>query len=97
MTTLEAGLGAQTKTVSATEFKATWLDLLEQVTSGAIARLEVTRRGKVVAVVTKPEVKAAREDAFGSMRGRVIIPEGLDLTAPLFDEEWDAERGILRR
>lgn len=86
-----------TRRISATEFKATCLDLMDQVNSGAITRLEVTKRGKVVAVMTKPPATAAREDPFGAMRGTVIIPEGMDLTAPVFDEEWDAEKGILHR
>ncbi len=91
-------MGAQTKTVSATEFKASCLDLLEQVDSGAIGRLEVTRRGKVVAVVTKPDPGAMQPKSLhGALRGRVIIPEGFDLTAPTSDGPSDAERGILHR
>ena len=83
--------------VNATEFKAKCLDLLDQVNSGAIARLEITKRGKVVAVVTKPAATAAG-DLHGFLRGSVIIPAGLDLTAPTGgDEPTDAERGILHR
>ena len=85
-------------TVSATEFEAKCLDLIEQVSDGHVSRLEVTRDGKVVAVVTAPlsaedEIRALH----GSMRGRVIIPEGFDLTAPVLDEPLDAEAGILHR
>lgn len=83
--------------VSATEFKAKCLDLLDQVNSGRIARLEVTKRGKVVAVVTKPPATAAG-DLHGFLRGSVIVPPDLDLTAPTGgDAPTDAELGILHR
>jgi prevent-host-death family protein len=83
--------------VSATEFKARCLDLLDQVNSGVIGRLEVTKRGKVVAVVTRPPGLAGG-DLHGFLRGSVIVPPGLDLTAPTGGEEpTDAELGILHR
>ncbi len=85
------------RTINATEFKATCLDLLDQVNSGTIERLEVTKRGKVVAVVTKPAAPAAG-DLHGFLRGSVIIPPDLDLTAPTGgDAPTDAELGILHR
>jgi hypothetical protein len=31
----------------------------------------------------------------GFMRGSVIVPEGLDLTAPIADETFSAEDGML--
>jgi hypothetical protein len=34
---------------------------------------------------------------YGFLRGSVIIPEGFDLTEPVFDETFDAEEGILHR
>jgi prevent-host-death family protein len=101
MTGPDAGSGdvvmGEVREVSATEFKAKCLDLLDQVNSGAIARLEVTKRGKVVAVVTKPPAPAVG-DLEGFLRGSVIVPPGLDLTAPTGgDEPTDAELGILHR
>jgi prevent-host-death family protein len=87
----------EVREVSAAEFKAKCLDLLDQVNSGAIARLEVTKRGKVVAVVMKPPAPAAG-DLHGFLRGSVIVAPGLDLTAPTGGEEpTDAELGILHR
>mgnify|MGYP002779613961 FL=1 len=89
---------ATTKAVSATEFKATCLDLLGRVNAGEWDRVEVTKRGKVVAVVVKPPATAAEAKGLhGALRGRVIIPEGFDLTAPTPDELMDAELGILHR
>lgn len=85
-----------TQTISATEFKAKCLDILDRLGENEIDRLVITKRGKPVAVLTPPE---SREDAIrnihGFMRGSVIIPEGLDLTAPVVDEAFDADEGIL--
>ncbi|QYU66110.1 hypothetical protein J4558_14000 [Leptolyngbya sp. 15MV] len=51
-----------------------------------------------MAVVTKPAATMAEADGlFGALRGRVIIPEGFDLTAPTSEGPSDAERGILHR
>ena len=83
--------------VSAAAFKARCLDLLDQVNGGAIGRLEVTKRGKVVAVVTRPPAPAAG-DLHGFLRGSVVVPPGLDLTAPTGGAEpTDAELGLLHR
>ena len=83
-------------TVNATEFKARCLDLLDQVGSRQIGRLEITKRGKVVAVlVPPPSREAAAAQLHGLMRGSVIIPDGVDLTAPMLNEPCEAEWGIL--
>jgi prevent-host-death family protein len=88
---------ASTKTISATEFKATCLDLLDRVGAGEWDRLEVTKRGKVVAVVVTPASHRAAVKLHGALRGRVVVPPGLDLTAPTSEEPTDAEVGILHR
>ena len=83
-------------TVSATEFKAKCLDLLDQVGSRQIRRLEITKRGKVVAVLIPP---ATRDDdaqeLHGFLRGSVVVPDGVDLTAPVLDDALHAELGSL--
>jgi prevent-host-death family protein len=80
-----------TRTITATEFKATCLDLLDQVGSGAITRLTVTKRGKPVAVVTAPPEQQHPFDVlYGMMAGSVIIPPGFDLTAPAFEGVMEA-------
>lgn len=56
-----------------------------------------TRDGQGVAVTTVPDGAAGRGSLHGSLRDRTVIPEGLDLTAPVLDELLDAERGILHR
>lgn len=82
--------------VSATEFKAKCLDLLDQVGTRRIGRLEITKHGKVVAVLIPP---ASRDDdaqsLHGFLRGSVVIPDGVDLTAPVLDDALHAEQGSL--
>jgi prevent-host-death family protein len=83
-------------TITATEFKAKCLDILKRVGERRLSRVTVTRRGKPVATITPPGLdEAAVRAGYGSMAGTVHIPEGFDLTAPIFDGEIDAEKGIL--
>ena len=84
------------ETVSATEFKAKCLDLLDRVSARQISRLEITKRGKVVAVLIPPASRQeAIEQLHGFLRGSVIVPEAVDLTAPVLDEALNAESGEL--
>lgn len=86
------------KTISATEFKATCLQVLDRVQSGEWPRVEVTKRGRVVAVLSPPPTAMdLAKGLHGALRGRVAIPEGFDLTAPVLDEPSDAELGLLHR
>ena len=83
-------------TVSATEFKAKCLEFLDQVSARQISRLEITKRGKLVAVLIPPaSQREAVEQLHGFLRGSVVVPEGVDLTAPVLDETLDAESGEL--
>lgn len=78
-----------TETVTVTEFKAKCLNLLSRLDRGDLARVEVTKRGKLVAVVSSPPNPAEGVwKLWGSMKGSVQIPEGFDLTAPILDEPW---------
>ena len=84
--------------ITATEFKATCLDLLDKVQSGEIPELAITKRGQVVAVVRPPKVTLAEAQAlFGCMRGTVELPPDLDLTEPIFEGEIEAEGGRVYR
>ena len=83
------------KTISATEFKATCLDLLDRLNQGEWDRVEVTKRGRVVAILTAPPTQAeAVAGLHGFMRGSVVMPEGVDLTAPILDEPFVAASGL---
>jgi prevent-host-death family protein len=86
------------ETITATEFKAKCLDILDRVGDHTIEQVQITKRGKVVAVLVPPPIETdAVSDLYGFMAGSVIIPEGFDLTEPVLDEPLDAERGILHR
>ncbi|MEA2728822.1 MAG: hypothetical protein QOF70_3297 [Acetobacteraceae bacterium] len=87
---------ATTETISASEFKAKCLNILDRVASHEIDRVIITKRGKTVGVLLPPETVAV-QDLYGSMRGSVIIAEGFDLTEPVLDEPFDAEEGIWHR
>lgn len=83
------------KLITATEFKATCLDLLDRLNAGEWDRVEVTKRGKVVAVVTAPMPPAAAlAGLHGFLRGSVTTPPGLDLTAPVLEEDFAAAEGL---
>ena len=84
------------ETVSASEFKAKCLDLLDQVGTRRIERLGITKHGRVVAVLIPPATpEEAIQELHGFLRGSVLVPEGVDLTAPVLDEPLDAEGGGL--
>ena len=89
---------AITETINATEFKAKCLEILDRVSRNEVQQVTVTKRGKVVAVVTPPPTDVARvRQLHGFMRGSVVIPRGFDLTAPVVDEKFDAALGKLHR
>ena len=85
--------------ITASEFKAKCLDIFDRLASHRLDRVVVTKRGKPVAVLTPPSSGRAVEHGalFGFMKGSVIIPGGLDLTAPALDEALDADDGLLHR
>ena len=86
----------ETATFGATEFKAKCLDILDRLAARQLTRVVVTKHGRAVAVLTPPEDQAvAVRRIHGFMQGSVVIPEGLDLTAPVLDEPFIAEDGIL--
>jgi prevent-host-death family protein len=82
-------------TINATEFKAKCLDLLDQVSARKITRLIVTKRGVPVAVLIPPDTVGAAESLFGAMRSSVVVPGGVDLTAPAFEGTPEAADRIL--
>lgn len=85
-----------TSTFTATDFKARCLEIFDQLAARKLSRVTVTKRGKVVAVLIPPDVPdASNQLVHGFMRGSVVIPPELDLTEPVLDEEFSADRGVL--
>jgi prevent-host-death family protein len=81
-------------TLSASEFKAKCLDLLDQIAARKITRLTVTKHGRPVAVLAPPASRAEEAGRiFGALRGRVEAPAGFDFTAPALDEPLGAAEG----
>ena len=85
-----------TQTISASEFKAKCLDILDRLADRTLERVVITKRGRVVATLIPPEdAAAAVQEIHGFMRGSVALPPGFDLTAPVADESFAAEHGEL--
>ena len=86
------------ETIGATEFKAHCLEILDRLSARAIWRVTITKRGHPVAVLVPPDRdQDAVRKIHGFLRGSVILPPGIDLTAPALDETFDAAEGRLHR
>ena len=73
--------------ITATEFKAKCLDLLDRVQTGEIRRLRITKRGKVVAEVVPDQT--ARSGFIGWQKGSFVLPDDLDIDGPIYDPARD--------
>jgi prevent-host-death family protein len=79
---------------TATEFKAKCLSILDRLAARNLTRVTITKRGKVVAVLTPPDdSERAVRQLHGFLRGSVISSPGFDFTAPVLDEPLSAEDG----
>src|SRR5271163_5141111 len=67
-------------TITASEFKAKCLNLLDQLTTSKLTRLRVTKRGRIVAVVTPPDEAVISGRSMGSCAEASWRPA--DLTSP---------------
>jgi prevent-host-death family protein len=73
------------ETISAAEFKAKCLELMDTVAATG-ASIVVTKRGRPVARLSP--VRARRKSALGFMEGRIRILG--DIVSPI-DVKWDAD------
>lgn len=77
------------ETVSVTEFKAKCLELFDRLSDRQLDRIDVTKRGRVVAVVRGPETAAESvRRLHGLQKGAVTTPAHFDWTAPVLEEPW---------
>lgn len=77
--------------IGTTEFRAKCYALLRDVQAGRYHKVVITRRGKPIAEL---EPLASRTpDLFGALKGRVLIPPGVDLTEPILEDIPEAESG----
>ena len=90
---MDMGMG-NSRTVNATEFKAKCLDILDRISRRELQRVTITKRGVAVAVLVPPAAEAAQvERLHGFLQGSVIVPPEIDLTAPVADEAFAADKG----
>ncbi len=76
--------------MSVTEFKAKCTQVLREVATHPYT-VEVTKRGKTIAVVSAPPPEPKVNPLWGSMKGTVLhIDPNFD--EPLGDEEWEASK-----
>ena len=77
--------------ITATEFKAKCLDLLDRVNSGEIRRVRITKRGKEVGLLITPKGEVAEpwdpRSIFGCMKKETTLPDDLDIDGPIYDPE----------
>lgn len=68
------------KTVSATEFKATCLDLMDQLADHRLEKVFVTKRGRVVSVMSPPPAAPVDRlpSIFGCMKDSPLFPADFD-------------------
>jgi prevent-host-death family protein len=78
--------GAVPSQISAAEFKATCLDLMDEVERTGTS-VVVTKRGRAVARLAP--VRTQIRSAFGLMKGRIVIRG--NIVDPI-DVPWDATR-----
>ena len=90
---------AASRIVTASEFKAKCLDILDRIRSKELERVVITKRGVPVAVLVPPPADAAEVARLhGFLRGSVIVvPPDIDLTAPVADEAFAADEGAIHR
>ena len=77
--------------INVTEFKAKCLSVFKELEARRYDKVVVTRRGKAIAQLT-PAVNEV-PDLYGALKGRVIIPPGVDLTEPVLEDVPEAESG----
>ena len=81
------------KMVSATEFKAKSLALIDEIQRTG-EPLTVTRRGKPSITLTAEQGEAPKrriEDIFGCMKGTITVAPGVDLTVSVLDDDWEEQ------
>jgi len=82
------------QTVSASEFKAKCLDILDRIRNREVERVVITKRGVPRCRPRPPPTQAGEvERLHGFLRGSVVIPAEVDLTAPVAEEPFAADAG----
>jgi antitoxin (DNA-binding transcriptional repressor) of toxin-antitoxin stability system len=89
---LAATIGGCRTSAPASSRRSVW-DILDRIHSRELERVVITKRGIAVALLLPTEAEAAQvERLHGFLRGSLIIPPTVDLTAPIADEPLDADQ-----
>ncbi len=75
--------------ITATEFKAKCLELLDRVNSGALRKVHITKRGIEVAVLEPPVGREITGGFIGWQTGSMTLPDDLNIDGPIYDPERD--------
>jgi antitoxin (DNA-binding transcriptional repressor) of toxin-antitoxin stability system len=85
-------------TLGVTEFRTRCLDILDRINRRELERVIITKRGAAVGVLVSPPVKTEAVEALhGFLRGSVVIPPDVDLTAPATEDRFAAEERKIHR
>ena len=89
-------IGKRVREIGVTEFKAKSLGLINDVEKGRLDQVVLTKRGRPVARLSRPDDSSAATNPdgplFGCMKGLISVPADLDLTAPTTtEEEWEEQ------
>lgn len=76
---------AAEKTVSATEFKAKCLDLMDEMSAGRLRCVHITKRGRAFLSMAPQNAARPSERIFRVFRDTVHVPVEVDLTVPVID------------
>lgn len=90
------------RVMTATEFKAKCLEVMDRVNAGEWSQVIITKRGRDVAVLSAPggadEAPWDPKSMFGSMKGSLIIDPSIDLTKPIYEQVFgttvEADMGL---
>ncbi len=88
--------------ITATEFKAKCLELLDRVKSGAVKTVRITKRGKEVGLLIAPQSAEEKpwdpRSMFGAMKGSLTLDPSIDLTKPIYEQVFgttvEADMGL---
>lgn len=76
--------------MSVTEFKAKCTQVLREVATHPYS-VEITNRGKTIAVVSAPPPEPKVNPLWGSMKGTVLYIDP-NFDEPMGDDEWEAAK-----
>lgn len=75
--------------IPVSEFKAKCTQVLREISMNPNTQVEITNRGKVIAILRPPKPATKVNPAWGSLKGSVTFMSD-DFNQPLGDADWAA-------